>query len=66
MNIALLLLLAATPASQSWRFETDGTPTVNVSNINGSIRVEATEGRTLSVEYVQEGSEAERAKTPWR
>lgn len=63
MKLALLLVLAASPASQSWKFETDGTPKVSVSNINGSVRVEATEGKTISVESKQEGSEADRAKT---
>lgn len=64
MNFALLLLLAATPAPQSWQFETDGTPTVSVSNINGSIQVDATSGKTVSVEAKQKGGEAERAQFP--
>lgn len=64
MNFALLLVLAAAPASQSWQFETDGTPKVSISNVNGSVRVEAASGKTVSVEATQEGSEAERARYP--
>ena len=64
MNFALLLVLAAAPASQSWTLDTTGTPKVNITNINGSIRVEAADGKTVSVEATQEGSEAERAKYP--
>ncbi len=62
MKFALLLVLAASPAPQSWKFETDGTPKVSVANVNGSVRVEATDGKTVSVEAKQEGSEAARAK----
>lgn len=64
MNFALLLVLAAAPAPQSWQFQTDGSPKVSISNVNGSVRVEAAEGKTVSVEATQEGSEAERAKFP--
>ena len=64
MNLALLLILAATPAPQSWQFETDGTPKVSVSNINGSIQVEAVNGKTVSVEATQKGGETERARYP--
>lgn len=64
MNLALLLLLAATPAPQSWQFETDGTPKVSISNINGSIQVDAVNGKTVSVEVTQKGGEAERARFP--
>ncbi len=64
MNLALLLVLAAAPAPQSWQFETDGSPEVSISNVNGSIRVEASDGKTVSVEATQEGSEAERARFP--
>jgi DUF4097 and DUF4098 domain-containing protein YvlB len=64
VNLALLLILAAAPAPQSWQFETDGTPKVSVSNINGSIRVDAVEGKTVSVEVTQKGDEAERARYP--
>jgi hypothetical protein len=64
VKLALLLVLAASPASQSWKFETDGTPQVSVANINGSVRVEAADGKTVSVDVKQEGSEAERAKFP--
>ncbi|MCY1077024.1 DUF4097 family beta strand repeat-containing protein [Archangium lansingense] len=64
MNLALVLILAATPASQSWQFETDGTPKVSVSNVNGTIQVEAVSGKTVSVEATQKGDEAERARYP--
>jgi DUF4097 and DUF4098 domain-containing protein YvlB len=64
VNFALLLVLAAAPASQSWQFQTDGSPKVSISNVNGSVKVEAADGKTVSVEATQEGSEAERAKFP--
>ena len=64
MNLALLLVLAAAPASQSWQLDTNGTPKVSVANINGSVRVEAVDGKSVSVESRQEGSEEERAKYP--
>lgn len=64
MNLALLLVLAAAPAPQSWQFKTDGSPKVSISNVNGSVKVEAVDGKTVSVEATQEGSEAERAKYP--
>lgn len=64
MNLALLILLAATPAQQSWQFQTEGTPQVEVSNVNGSVRVEATDSQTVSIEVSQEGSEEERARFP--
>jgi DUF4097 and DUF4098 domain-containing protein YvlB len=64
VNLALLILLAATPAQQSWQFQTNGTPEVEVSNVNGSVRVEATDSQTVSVEVSQEGSEEERARFP--
>lgn len=64
MTFALLLVLAAAPAPQSWKFETDGSPQVSITNVNGSVRVEGTDGKTASVEVTQEGSEEERAKFP--
>ncbi len=64
MNLALLLILAAAPASQSWQLDTNGTPKVSVANINGSVRVEAVDGKSVSVESKQEGGEEERAKYP--
>ena len=60
MNIALLLVLAAAPAPQSWQFDTDGKPEVSISNINGSIRVEATDGKRVLVEATREGAGDER------
>lgn len=64
MNLALLILLAAAPASQSWQFQTEGAPEVEVSTVNGSIRVEATDSQTVSIEVSQEGSEEARARFP--
>ena len=64
MNLALILILAATPAPRSWQFETDGTPKVSVSNVNGSIKVDAVNGKTVSVEATQKGGESERAQYP--
>jgi DUF4097 and DUF4098 domain-containing protein YvlB len=37
---------------------------VSVANVNGSVRVEAVDGKSVSVESKQEGSEEERAKYP--
>ena len=51
MNFALLLVLAAAPAPQSWQFQTDGTPEGDISNVNGSVRVEAVDGKTVSWRY---------------
>jgi DUF4097 and DUF4098 domain-containing protein YvlB len=59
-----MLFLAAAPAPQSWTLETDGSPEVSIANVNGSVRVEGTDGKTVTVEVTQEGSEAERAKFP--
>ncbi len=64
MNLALVLVLAAAPATQSWNFDTSATPKVSVSNVNGSVRIEATDAKSVSVEAKQEGSEEERAKFP--
>jgi hypothetical protein len=64
VNLALLLVLAAAPAPQSWQFETSARPTVSVSNVNGSVRVEATDGNTVSVEAKQEGSDERLARSP--
>ncbi|WP_309897301.1 DUF4097 family beta strand repeat-containing protein [Archangium sp.] len=64
MNLALVLVLAAAPATQSWNFDTSATPKVSVANVNGSVRVEATDAKSVSVEAKQEGSEEERAKFP--
>lgn len=65
MHIALLLVLAAAPSTtQSWRFDTNSHPEVSISNVNGSIRVEATDDKGVSVEMTQEGSEEVRARTP--
>ncbi|MCI0571243.1 MAG: DUF4097 family beta strand repeat-containing protein [Myxococcaceae bacterium] len=64
MHALLLLALAASPTPSSWQFRTDATPEVSVSNINGSIRVEAGEEDRVTVEARQEGSDEERKQ--WR
>jgi DUF4097 and DUF4098 domain-containing protein YvlB len=51
MNAAMMLfVLAASPAPQSWKFKTGATPTVTVSNVDGSISVQAVPGEEVSVE----------------
>jgi DUF4097 and DUF4098 domain-containing protein YvlB len=46
----LLFVLAASPASQSWKFKTGTSPQVTVSNVDGSISVQAAPGDEVSVE----------------
>lgn len=55
MLLPVLLLLAATPNPQSWKFDTDGTPHVEVSNINGSIKVEAAAGNRVDIQASPRG-----------
>ncbi len=51
MNVAIVLfVLAASPAPQSWKFKTGASPTVSVSNVDGSISVQAAPGDEVSVE----------------
>lgn len=54
MTLALLLVLAAAPAPQSWKFETDGSPEVHISNIEGSVTVEGTDGNIVYFEIFRE------------
>jgi hypothetical protein len=64
MHLALLVLLAAAPATpQTWKFETDGTPEVHVANVDGAIRIDAVDGNSVVIEVVREGPEAVRNKT---
>jgi Putative adhesin len=64
MHALLLLVLTAAPTPNTWDFRTSETPKVSVSNINGTVRVQATDGDHVQVEARQEGSEAERRR--WR
>ncbi len=51
MNVAIaLFVLAAAPAPQNWKFKTGASPTVTVSNVDGSISVQAGPGEEVSVE----------------
>lgn len=64
MHALLLLALAATPGSQTWSFDAGAAPTVEVSDVNGSITVEGTETGKVSVEVRQEGSAEKLASYP--
>jgi hypothetical protein len=64
MHLALLVLLAAAPATpQTWKFETDGTPEVHIGNVDGAVRVDAVDGNSVVFEVVREGSESSRNKS---
>ncbi|QSQ27332.1 DUF4097 family beta strand repeat protein [Pyxidicoccus parkwayensis] len=64
MHLALLAVLAATSATpQSWKFETDGTPEVHISNVDGAVRVDAVDGNNVVIEVVREGPESSRNKS---
>jgi hypothetical protein len=57
MHLALLLVLAAAPAApQTWKFETDGTPEVHISNVVGTIRVDGVDGNSAFFEVVTEAA----------
>jgi len=64
MHALLLVVLAATPAPQTWSFDAGAAPTVKVSDVNGSITVEGTETGKVSVEVRQEGSAEKLASYP--
>jgi hypothetical protein len=53
----LLFVLAASPAPQSWKFQTGRSPQVNVSNVDGSISVQAVPGVEVSVEATVVGDD---------
>jgi Putative adhesin len=53
--LLLTVALAATPAPQTWSFDAGAAPTVNVSDVNGSITIEGTETGKVTVEARQEG-----------
>jgi hypothetical protein len=58
MHLALLVLLAASPATpQTWKFETDGAPEVHIANVDGAVRVDAVDGDSVVFEVVREGPE---------
>jgi hypothetical protein len=64
MHLALLVILAAAPATpQTWKFETDGTPEVHISNVDGAVRVDAVDGNSVVFEVVREGPDSARNKT---
>ncbi|MCP3062477.1 DUF4097 domain-containing protein [Myxococcus sp. K38C18041901] len=54
MLLPLLAILAAAPATQTWKFDTDGTPQVHLSNVNGAVRVDAVDGNSVVIEAVPE------------
>ncbi len=64
MTLALLLVLAAAPGPQTYQFQTDGTPEVHISNIEGSVSVEGTDGNTVHFEVFQEGDKKSLASYP--
>jgi Putative adhesin len=64
MTLPLMLLLAAAPVPQTWTFQTDGSPEVRVSNIEGEILIEGVDGNSILFEVLQEGGEAARRDFP--
>ena len=64
MSLPLMLFLAAAPVPQTWNFQTDGTPEVRISNIEGEILIEGVDGNSILFEVVQDGSEEERRRSP--
>ncbi len=64
MTLALLLVLAAAPTPQTWKFQTDGTPEVHISNIEGSVSVDGVDGNNVYVEVLQERDEKSRNAFP--
>lgn len=64
MTLPLMLLLAAAPVPQTWTFQTDGTPEIRVSNIEGEILIEGVDGNNVLFEVLQEGGEAARRESP--
>ncbi len=64
MSLPLMLLLAAAPVPQTWNFQTDGTPEVRISNVEGEIVVEGVDGNSVLFDVSQDGSEAARRESP--
>ncbi|WP_217440170.1 MULTISPECIES: DUF4097 family beta strand repeat-containing protein [unclassified Myxococcus] len=61
MLLPLLAVLAsAAPTTQTWKFDTDGTPQVHLSNVNGAVRVDAVDGNTVVIEAVPENPDNSR------
>jgi hypothetical protein len=64
MITALLLVLAAAPTPQTYQFQTDGTPQVHISNIEGSVSVEGSDGNNVYFEVFQERDNNSRTAYP--
>ncbi len=60
MVIPLMLVLAAAPATQTWKFDTEGAPDVHIANVDGAVRVDAVDGNGVLFEVVKEGAENSR------
>ncbi|WP_275663287.1 DUF4097 family beta strand repeat-containing protein [Corallococcus macrosporus] len=60
MVLPLLLVLAAAPSTQTWNFNTDGTPEVHIANVDGVVRVDAVDGNGVVFEVVREGGKNSR------
>lgn len=61
MLLPLLAVLAsAAPTTQTWKFDTDGTPQVHLSNVNGAVRVDAVDGNSVVIEAVPENPDSSR------
>ncbi len=60
MVLPLLLVLAAAPATQTWKFGTEGTPAVHIANVDGAVRVDGVDGNDVIFEVVREGAEKSR------
>ncbi|SDE81822.1 hypothetical protein SAMN04488504_112154 [Myxococcus virescens] len=60
MVLPLLLILAAAPSTQTWTFNTDGTPEVHIGNVDGAVRVDAVDGNDVVITVVWEGAESSR------
>ncbi|AGC44800.1 hypothetical protein MYSTI_03488 [Myxococcus stipitatus DSM 14675] len=63
MLFPLLVVLASAAAPQSWKFDTDGTPQVHVSNVDGAVRVDAVDGNSVVIEAVPENPDSGRKAT---
>jgi hypothetical protein len=64
MSLPLMLLLAAAPVPQTWNFQTNGTPEVRISNVEGKILIEGVDGNNVVFEVLQDGTEAARNEFP--
>jgi hypothetical protein len=64
LSLSLMMLLAAAPMPQTWTFQTDGTPEIRISNVEGEISVEGVDGNSVLFEVSQQGSEEARRESP--